>query len=289
MSIFISYSHQDKIFVDKLAVSLVAKRISVFIDRWEMKVGESLTTKIQNAITDASFLIVVLSKSSVNSDWCKREITSGLILELEKKRVVILPILLEDCEIPLFLRDKYYADFRSNFDIGFKDILTAVAELGTENSGSFKEADIFTDYSTANGIRGEYFEFQIDLVEYSILENSTDTILVNIVFVGNKVATARYKKQLEVGVNWLMPYTILMLCSEDERIVGLNAHLIDEKPFQTYFELKDLKNDISFTAYITVKRLGLTDGKDKLYYLGNIFKKLWSDAKENKPDLKGYS
>ena len=47
--IFISYSHKVKDFVDKLALILVDKRIKVFIDRWEMKLGDSITNKIQDA------------------------------------------------------------------------------------------------------------------------------------------------------------------------------------------------------------------------------------------------
>jgi len=37
MSIFISYSHKEKDFVDKLALILVEKRLKVFVDRWEMQ------------------------------------------------------------------------------------------------------------------------------------------------------------------------------------------------------------------------------------------------------------
>ena len=106
MSIFISYSHKDSDFVDKLGTALVLNQIRVYIDRWEMNVGDSITERVSSAITEASFLIVVLSKHSVESPWCKREINTGLMLELEKRRVVVLPILLEDCGIPLFLQDK---------------------------------------------------------------------------------------------------------------------------------------------------------------------------------------
>lgn len=287
MAIFISYSHADKDFVDKLAISLAGKRIPVFVDRWEMKVGESITNKIQKAITEASFLIVVLSKNSIKSDWCNREITSGLLLELELKRVVILPVLLEDCEIPLFLRDKYFADFRTNFNSGLNSILESVASLGSENNGRISENEnLFTDYTTSCGLRGEYFEFQIDVVEFSTFQTDQHTILTSVIFVGNKVATDRFKLQLQAGNAWLMPYTILMLCSEDKRLSGFNAHLIHDQHFQTTFELGDTKNNISFRAYVTIKRLGLTDGKDKLYYFGNIFDKLWKDAKEKEGKLK---
>jgi hypothetical protein len=111
MPIFISYSRADRGFVDRLANQLVEHRVSVWLDKWEIHVGDSLIAKIQEGITGASGLLIVLSKNSVKSEWCKKELNSALIRELEEKRVVVLPILIEDCEIPLFLREKLYADF----------------------------------------------------------------------------------------------------------------------------------------------------------------------------------
>lgn len=283
MAIFISYSHKDKDFVDTLATSLVEKRIPVFVDRWEMKVGDSITSKIQTAITDASYLIVVLSKNSVASDWCNREINSGLVLELEKKRVVILPALLEDCDIPLFLKDKFFADFRTSFNTGFKLILESVASLVSENNGRLYETEnYFTDFTSSCGIRGQYFEYHIDTVDFSIEPDKPYTILTNIIFVANKTATKRYKKQYLEGKGSLMANMIVMLCAEDENISGQNAHLLQDIPFETTFQILDPINDLSFKAYVTIKRLGILDGKDKIYYFGNIFTKMLEDIKTKK-------
>ena len=46
MRVFISYSHSDKEFVDKLAMNLVKSNIPIWLDRWELKVGDSITQKI---------------------------------------------------------------------------------------------------------------------------------------------------------------------------------------------------------------------------------------------------
>jgi hypothetical protein len=51
MPIFISYSHRDAQFVDKLAHQLVEHDIRVWLDRWELRVGDSLISRIQQAIT----------------------------------------------------------------------------------------------------------------------------------------------------------------------------------------------------------------------------------------------
>src|ERR1051325_7328532 len=104
--LFISYSHENESFVNRLIARLVESRVAVWYDRVEIKVGESLFEKIQGAIQSADFLAVVLSKASVQSTWCKEERKAGLLRQLEERRVVVLPLLLEDCDVPLFLREK---------------------------------------------------------------------------------------------------------------------------------------------------------------------------------------
>lgn len=86
MSVFVSYSHGDKDFVDKLAQELIKKKARVWVDRWEINVGESLVDKIQSAIAGANGLLIVLSKAFVGSEWCKRELNAGFMRELAEKR-----------------------------------------------------------------------------------------------------------------------------------------------------------------------------------------------------------
>ena len=62
-----------------VARQLVNRRANVWIDQWEPHVGDSLTQKIQGAIEGASALLVILSKASVESEWWKKELSSGLI------------------------------------------------------------------------------------------------------------------------------------------------------------------------------------------------------------------
>ena len=101
-TIFISYSHADRQFVAKLASDLLKQRIRVWWDEWEIKVGDSLLQKIQEGISTSSYLGVVLSPNSVNSAWVQEELDTALVRQLKEKRVVVLPILLQDCQIPPF-------------------------------------------------------------------------------------------------------------------------------------------------------------------------------------------
>ena len=123
--VFISYSHKDRPFVERLAVGLKAKGLNLWYDQWELKIGDSLVDKINYGIKSQDFLITVLSKSSVKSEWVRRELNAALIKELQERRVVILPIVIEDCDIPPLLSDKVYADFRGSYLSGLNKLLDA--------------------------------------------------------------------------------------------------------------------------------------------------------------------
>lgn len=126
-SLFISYSHADRDFVSRLVQELASRGTKVWLDLWEMKVGDSLSRKIQDGIAQAAWLAVVLSPDSVSSSWVQRELSAALVKELEEDSVFVLPILYRECEIPLFLKDKMYADFTTSFESGLDALAATVA------------------------------------------------------------------------------------------------------------------------------------------------------------------
>jgi len=73
VSVFISYSHEDSKIVEKIAKYLVKENLHVWIDKWQLNFGDSLIQKVQDAISEASVLLIMLSKKSVESEWCKKE------------------------------------------------------------------------------------------------------------------------------------------------------------------------------------------------------------------------
>ncbi len=122
-SVFISYSSKDRAFATRLASDLKTQGLRVWYDQWALKVGDSLIDKISFGISSNDYLVIVLSKSSVTSEWVRKELNTALVREFTEKRVVILPVLIEDCEIPPFLSDKIYADFRSDYASGLHKLL----------------------------------------------------------------------------------------------------------------------------------------------------------------------
>jgi HEAT repeat protein len=71
--IFISYSHVDKDFVEKLVEHCQKANIDVWLDNNDLKAGESWTAQIDEAITNASAMILILSPSSSVSPYVTYE------------------------------------------------------------------------------------------------------------------------------------------------------------------------------------------------------------------------
>jgi hypothetical protein len=131
--VFLSHSSADKPFVSRLAVDLRSNNVPVWYDRWELKVGDSLLKRIDEGITESSFLAVVLSANSVKSAWVEKELNAAISRELNEKRVVVLPLVIDNCSIPTFLREKVYADFRTSYDAGLRALLDRILEPGKDH------------------------------------------------------------------------------------------------------------------------------------------------------------
>ncbi len=105
--VFISYSSKDKEFVKKLIRELNRKKVNIWIDEFEIKVGDSIIEKITEGLSESSYLIIVLSKHSLKSKWVEKELKISLMLQLNKGAIKIFPLLykIDFDEIPLFLQD----------------------------------------------------------------------------------------------------------------------------------------------------------------------------------------
>jgi len=123
--IFISHSSSDKDFAVKLANDLKEMGIQVWIDEFQIKVGDSIPQMINDAFDQCNFFGLVLSDESVNSEWVKRELSTAFISELEKRSIRILPILWRQCKIPNLILEKKYADFRKDYGFGMQQLLFA--------------------------------------------------------------------------------------------------------------------------------------------------------------------
>jgi TIR domain len=132
IKVFISYSTKDQKFVSQLTSKLESDNIQVWTWDKKMTVGDSINDKIIDALNNTDFYIVVLSKNSVNSQAVNFELSATIINEVSRERNLILPILIEDCEIPFSLKDRLYLDFRVSFDQSYINLIKVIKAPSTK-------------------------------------------------------------------------------------------------------------------------------------------------------------
>jgi hypothetical protein len=93
--LFISYSHADRGFVDKMGNSLTERGIRYWLDIHDMKAGR-MEKQIDRAIRQNPTVLLVLSEHSLNSDWVEHEVRTARGLEKEMGRDVLCPVALDD-------------------------------------------------------------------------------------------------------------------------------------------------------------------------------------------------
>ncbi len=261
MSIVISYAHEDSNFVDYLAANLFKNRVPVWVDRWELKVGDSILRRIESAIQEADALIVILSKSSVESEWCKKELSSGLIRELEEKSVFVLPVILDDCDIPLFLKEKKYADFRKDKDQALRDVLEATARFTTDTLHRETTPQMNTDYGLYFSVEPDKLEINLTLLDMPI--DQPYSVITEITINCNETAAKRYIEFAKHGFDWFQRQVILGMVSNavEENKSGF---LVLEDSFPQVFTMtvSDSKHGIRLGISVRSRRLGEDTGKD---------------------------
>jgi hypothetical protein len=276
MAVFISYNRQDSRFVDMLAKKLVMRRHNIWLDRWELNVGDSLIARIQSALTESDAMLIILSKNSVTSEWCKKELSAGLVRELEEKKVIVLPCIIDDCDVPLFLKDKLYADFRKNSDEALAQVDDALLRITNPQQGRLESPDFHTDWSydwaTGRASGAWYFEWTFvdhgSAIEYCIL---TECRLAS-----NPIASEIFQSLDEASRQTYIRRafaTVVARTTKDRLKIRLGDAF---RQIGFYEEINGVGGE-AWLAEISSRRMGLDTGKDTLVHVDQMLERALRD------------
>ena len=123
ISIFLSYSSQDQQFVRMLNERLIERGFITWLEEVEILPGDSILDGIHQGINASDFLIAILTQNSVSSKWVEREIKTAIRQntdhsEKEVRRIRVIPIKLDECNLPPILNDDTsFADWSNLTDL----------------------------------------------------------------------------------------------------------------------------------------------------------------------------
>lgn len=158
--IFLSHSSEDKSKVRKLAQDIRDAGIFVWLDETEIAVGESISERVQQGLAESDYVGLWITRHALASGWVQREWQMKFNEEASKNRITVLPLLADDIkidELPPFLRDKRFADFRTDYKHGLSELIKAVRgrpfssepERETERTVADYTSDLLEDLANA--------------------------------------------------------------------------------------------------------------------------------------------
>ncbi len=95
-SCFISYSSKDEILARQLYADLQAKSVQCWFAPEDMKTGDKIRTRIDEAIHRQDKLLLLLSEHATTSTWVEDEVEAALERERQQQCEILLPVRLDE-------------------------------------------------------------------------------------------------------------------------------------------------------------------------------------------------
>src|SRR5437867_2261723 len=91
LGVFISHRGADVELATRLAEEIRHAGYAVWLDEWEIGVGDSIVERINAGLENAKYVILCYSEAGVLSPWMSREWMSSLARQLAGYNVKMLP------------------------------------------------------------------------------------------------------------------------------------------------------------------------------------------------------
>ena len=116
--VFVSYGHGDAEWVRVLAGNLHRADFDVFLDEWELVGGDRVTGRLEEGIRGSANGVLVVSPHSLSRPWVREEYEALLRQAVQQPGRRLIPVLYADAELPVFLANRLWVDFRGAADTG---------------------------------------------------------------------------------------------------------------------------------------------------------------------------
>jgi TIR domain len=132
--VFLCYSRIDKEITQLIDASLLAAGVPTFRDEKDILVGDSFPERLYESLERASHLLYIISANSVKSNWVQEELSVAKVKQKEGDGFKILPVLVDETELPRAVRHIQYADMREwqDRDKYRRSFLAILRSLGIE-------------------------------------------------------------------------------------------------------------------------------------------------------------
>jgi len=221
-SVFISHSSVDKPLVDKLVKDITAIGVTVWYDKFDIALGDSIPGKINEGLANAKYFIIVLSDASVKSNWVQEELNFALMKQINLNGTFIIPIKINQCEVPPLLSHRKYLNIKDNYQTSIQELLDLL-KRDLEVAKTFKDKELYpwtdteisdTNYLYLHSTRfDKFFKMYCD---FNWTANKTIDYIVE------TLNLPWHKEVAEFGMKWSFSYGLVF----NEQSIGLSSTLL---------------------------------------------------------------
>jgi len=112
-NVFLSYRSVNRPWVLSLYDVLRQQGHKVFIDQCELRAGDQLVTRLQDALQTSQAGVLVWSEATADSKWVNREYQVLERLATDKEGFQFVPVTLDNSKPPLFAETRVFLNFSS--------------------------------------------------------------------------------------------------------------------------------------------------------------------------------
>lgn len=159
--IFLLYSYADKEIAFRISEELKKRNIEIISDYNNLRPGTNIINELRYLVESSEIVLLILSKNYFESTYPNKELT-GFLDETQKRKITIIPILIEKCNLPSDLLDYEVINLSKNFSDGLNKIIQRVQtipEISFEGFSAYDFEKFIYDLLKEYGFKNVKAEF----------------------------------------------------------------------------------------------------------------------------------
>ncbi|MGH9854734.1 MAG: toll/interleukin-1 receptor domain-containing protein, partial [Blastocatellia bacterium] len=128
--LFLSHASEDKVWCEMLAERLRNASIRVWFDGWELQPGDHLLARLNEGLKRSRKMVAVWSANYFRDDktWTLAEGFSQQHKSVLASDRPLIPLLIEDCDVPPTFLNLVQLDFRNpdDFELRLRQLIEAL-------------------------------------------------------------------------------------------------------------------------------------------------------------------
>lgn len=154
--IFLSYSYADKQKAMLLDSRLQNIGFDIITDYKDISYGNKIFDEVKYLFQSSDFVLVLLSKSLFQSEYFHFEYTQEFFQETRQRKITVIPVLIEKCNIPSDFLEYEIFNLTTDFDKGIDKLLRrikTIPEISFDNLNHLDFEELIYDLLKSYGFK----------------------------------------------------------------------------------------------------------------------------------------